>query len=51
MQKLINPALQVNMSAVEVPKDRGGNMTLKIPVNKPLESKMRYEKGCHGTAL
>ena len=32
--KLIIPSLQVNMRAGEVPTDEGGNMQLKIPVNK-----------------
>ncbi|MCY4334368.1 MAG: MBL fold metallo-hydrolase [Litoreibacter sp.] len=34
MPGLIIPALQVNMRAGEVPKDKDGNMSLKIPVNK-----------------
>ena len=34
MPKLIIPALQVNMRAGEVPTDKDGNMSLKIPVNK-----------------
>jgi hypothetical protein len=33
MPKLIIPSLQVNMRAGEVPKDEGGNLVLKIPVN------------------
>lgn len=31
--KLIIPSLQVNMRAGEVPKDKDGNATLKVPVN------------------
>jgi glyoxylase-like metal-dependent hydrolase (beta-lactamase superfamily II) len=31
--KLIIPSLQVNMRAGEVPKDKSGNRTLKVPVN------------------
>lgn len=31
--KLIIPALQVNMRAGEVPKDKDGNLMLKVPVN------------------
>jgi len=34
MPGLIIPSLQVNMRAGEVPRDKDGNMTLKIPVNK-----------------
>jgi len=34
MPKLIIPSLQVNMRAGEVPKDKDGNMMLKVPVNK-----------------
>ena len=34
MPKLILPSLQVNMRAGHVPRDKDGNMTLKIPVNK-----------------
>lgn len=34
MPSLIIPSLQVNMRAGEVPQDTGGNMTLKVPVNK-----------------
>lgn len=34
MPKLIIPSLQVNMRAGEVPRDEGGNMLLKVPVNK-----------------
>ncbi len=34
MPKLIIPSLQVNMRAGEVPTDRDGNMSLKVPVNK-----------------
>jgi glyoxylase-like metal-dependent hydrolase (beta-lactamase superfamily II) len=34
MPKLILPSLQVNMRAGEVPRDRDGNMMLKVPVNK-----------------
>lgn len=33
MPKLIIPSLQVNMRAGEVPKDKDGNPTLKVPVN------------------
>ena len=33
MQKLIIPALQVNMRAGEVPTDNNGNKVLKVPVN------------------
>jgi len=31
--KLIIPSLQVNMRAGEVPEDKSGNQTLKVPVN------------------
>ncbi|MDG2298266.1 MAG: MBL fold metallo-hydrolase [Planktomarina sp.] len=34
MPKLIIPSLQVNMRAGDVPRDKTGNMTLKIPLNK-----------------
>ncbi len=34
MPGLIIPSLQVNMRAGEVPRDKDGNMTLKVPVNK-----------------
>lgn len=32
--KLIIPSLQVNIRAGEIPKDKDGNMMLKVPVNK-----------------
>ncbi len=32
--KLIIPSLQVNMRAGEFPKDDGGNVVLKVPINK-----------------
>ena len=31
--KLIIPALQVNMRAGELPKDKDGNLVLKVPLN------------------
>ena len=31
--KLILPSLQVNMRAGEVPRDKDGNMMLKVPIN------------------
>jgi glyoxylase-like metal-dependent hydrolase (beta-lactamase superfamily II) len=34
MPKLIIPSLQVNMRAGDVPRDKTGNMTLKVPLNK-----------------
>ncbi|MBU2998727.1 MBL fold metallo-hydrolase [Roseovarius nubinhibens] len=34
MPKLIIPSLQVNMRAGDVPRDKDGNMVLKVPVNK-----------------
>ncbi|MFK8035229.1 MAG: MBL fold metallo-hydrolase [Hyphomicrobiales bacterium] len=34
MPNLIIPSLQVNMRAGQIPEDKDGNMTLKIPVNK-----------------
>lgn len=34
MPKLIIPSLQVNMRAGGVPRDKTGNMTLKVPLNK-----------------
>ena len=34
MPKLIIPSLQVNMRAGDVPRDKAGNMTLKVPLNK-----------------
>jgi glyoxylase-like metal-dependent hydrolase (beta-lactamase superfamily II) len=34
MPKLIIPSLQVNIRAGEVPKDKKGDMALKVPVNK-----------------
>ena len=34
MPKLIIPSLQVNIRAGEIPKDKDGNMMLKVPVNK-----------------
>ena len=34
MPKLIIPSLQVNIRAGEVPRDREGQMVLKIPINK-----------------
>lgn len=34
MPKLIIPSLQVNIRAGEVPKDKQGDMALKVPVNK-----------------
>lgn len=34
MPRLILPSLQVNMRAGEMPKDKDGNMMLKVPVNK-----------------
>ena len=33
MPRLIIPSLQVNMRAGEVPKDKDGNLMLKVPVN------------------
>jgi hypothetical protein len=32
--KLIIPSLQVNMRAGEMPRDKDGNMVLKVPVNR-----------------
>ena len=34
MPKLIIPSLQVNMRAGDVPRDKTGNMTLKVPLHK-----------------
>jgi hypothetical protein len=34
MPKLIIPALQVNMRAGEVPADKAGNPSLKVPINR-----------------
>ena len=34
MPKLIIPSLQVNIRAGEVPRDKDGNLMLKVPVNK-----------------
>ena len=33
MPKLIIPALQVNMRAGDIPKDKNGHPMLKVPVN------------------